>query len=102
MQSISVGDIFWLRTDKASVNHPHVIVRLEGEKVYACQITTNRRKLNLPGNVFLEPGEAGLEKLSIVETSKLSVVELSELGDYVGRLDGQKLSYIIEHALRKT
>ena len=56
--SISPGDIYWLKPqDENTIAHPQVVIAVEassqGESVTLCALTTNMRKLNMPGNVLL-------------------------------------------------
>ncbi len=61
----------------------------------ACALTTIIKRASLPGNVLLEAGEANLSKPSVVEVSKVSTVEKSQLGEYVGTLTKQRIVQIL-------
>ena len=97
------GDVYWLQTNDgvgAGVAHPHVIIWAErrGEPaqtlVHVCALTTNLKRLSLPGNVLLEPGEANLPRQSVVEVAKVLVVDSALLGAYVGSLSARRVQQI--------
>ncbi|MBL8015530.1 MAG: type II toxin-antitoxin system PemK/MazF family toxin [Candidatus Doudnabacteria bacterium] len=88
------GDIYWLKQGEG-ISHPCVIVSIDNEIITVCQLTTNMNKATLPGNVVLAAGEAGLEKQSIVEVSKVEQVTSSTLRDYIGTLSSQRVTEIL-------
>ena len=99
-QKIDQGDIYWLHLEKrhpfaSDYPHPHVVVENERSMVKLCAITTNMKKVNLPGNILLEAGEANLPKQSIVDVSRVSTVEKTELGEYIGSLGMQRVDQIL-------
>jgi len=44
-----------------------------------CALTSNLQRAAAPGNVLLEPGEAGLPKQSVVVVSQIFTVDKSQL-----------------------
>lgn len=103
---IRQGDIYWLQREssdgqRAGIPHPHVVIqddalndsRLETTVVIA--LTTNLRRLNMPGNILLDDGEAHLPKQSIVEVSKVSSVDKALLGAFIGQLDARRIQQIL-------
>jgi mRNA interferase MazF len=92
-----IGDVYWLIT-KSKFPHPHVVISVDRENVMLCQITTNAHKAIMPGNVSLEPGEAGLNKPSIVEVSKQTTVRVTDLGELIGKLTPNRLEQILAGA----
>ena len=57
--AVSPGDIYWLKPqDENAIAHPQVVIHVkassQGEIVTLCALTTNMRKLNMPGNVLLD------------------------------------------------
>lgn len=84
-----------------SVAHPHVVIQEDSlnhdesvSTVVVCALTTNARKVNFPGNILLEAGEANLPKQSIVEVSKIAIIEKAQLGEYIGALSEDRMKQI--------
>lgn len=102
--TIHEGDIYWLLPDPTETDtgilHPHVIlqpdaVTASGEPaVLACALTTNLKRVSLPGNVLLDAGEANLPKASVVEVAKDVLLPTSRLGAYIGTLSAPRLAQI--------
>ncbi len=90
---LQTGNIYWINL-KGSVAHPHVVISTEGETLTVCALTTNMNKLDLPGNILLSEGEGELKERSIVDVSKVSVINKLELGKYIGQLADHRLSEI--------
>ena len=94
--AIAPGNIYWLiPQEDGQISHPHVVIQIEGDVITLCALTTNRRKLSIPGNILLDEVEGNLPKHSIVEVSKLKVVSAEELGDYIGMLSPQRIEQIL-------
>lgn len=95
---INQGDVYWVQAD---IPHPHVVVQdnvfnhSRINSVVTCMLTTNIKRLNMPGNVLLEAGEANLPKQSVVEVSKVAAVEKAQLGEYIGTITGQRVAQIL-------
>ena len=103
---INQGDIYWVQLEdlsgsEPSICHPHVVIQeniLNHSRittVVACALTSNRKRANTPGNVLLEIGEANLPKQSIVEVSKVSTVDKTQLGEYIGSLTERRTHQIL-------
>lgn len=103
---INQGDVFWIQADKLSPyapgpTHPHVVVQADVlnrsriTTVVVCALTSNMRQANEPGNVLLDPDEAGLSRRSVVVVSQVSTVEKAHLGAYIGTLDAARLQQIL-------
>jgi len=103
---INQGDVYWVQLDDASglqagIPHPHVVIQenvLNHSRirtVVACAVTSNIKRASLPGNVLLEVGEAHLPKASVVEASKVSTVDKTQLGDYIGSLSEDRVNQIL-------
>jgi mRNA interferase MazF len=103
---INQGDIYWVQLEHSSdsesnIPHPYVVIQANifnqsrVHTVVASAVTSNRRRANLPGNVFIDIGEATLPKRSIVEVSKISTLDKSQLGEYIGTLSQQRVSQIL-------
>lgn len=103
--SIKQGNVHWVRLQddfytSSNISHPHVVIqddilnRSRIHTVVVCSITTNLRHANYPGNVFLEIAEANLPKQSIIEVSKVSTIQKSQLGDFIGTLSDKRIQQV--------
>ena len=103
---VSQGDVYWVTLKgvdglEPGVPHPHVVIqenvinRSRIHTVVVCGITTNSKRVNLPGNILLEAGEANLPRQSIVVVSQVSSVEKTRLGEYIGSLSRQRIDQIL-------
>jgi mRNA interferase MazF len=72
-----------------------VINRSRINTVVVCALTTNLSRAKAPGNVLLEAGEANLPRQSIVVVSQVSTVNKSQLGEYIGSLNEQRINQIL-------
>lgn len=99
-QEINQGDVYWV-TLQDKIPHPHVIIQTDLlnhsriHTVVACALTSNIKRGNSPGNVLLEVNEANLTKQSVVEVSKLSTVNKSQLGEFIGTLNPKRINQIL-------
>jgi mRNA interferase MazF len=102
--AIQQGDLYWLRLDDADesgIPHPHVVVQDDVfnhsriHTVIVCALTSNLKRAALPGNVLLDAGEGSLPRQSVVEVSKVSSVDKSQLTDYIGALSEQRIQQIL-------
>ncbi|MEO8181714.1 MAG: type II toxin-antitoxin system PemK/MazF family toxin [Deltaproteobacteria bacterium] len=100
------GDVFWIgpedsATASPSYAHPHVVVQEDVlnhsriPTVVVCALTTNLHRVNEPGNVLLEPGEASLPQHSVVLVSQISVVDKASLGQWIGALSDARVQQIL-------
>ena len=103
---INQGDIYWLLPDApdgaaSGIRHPHVVLQLDVlnhsrlNTVVVCALTSNLKRASRLGNVVLETGEGNLPKPSVVEVSKVSTVDKSLLGDYIGSLSMSRIDQIL-------
>jgi mRNA interferase MazF len=104
---INQGDIYWVQLEnpnelKPGIPHPYVVIQENVfnhsriDTVVACALTSNiKRVSNTPGNILLEAGEANLPKQSVVEVSKVSTVDKTQLGEYIGSLSEQRVNQIL-------
>jgi mRNA interferase MazF len=104
--AINQGDIYWVVLEYPSalelvVPHPYVVIQdnifnhSRIDTVVACALTSNLQRVSLPGNVLLEGGEANLPRPSVVEVSKVSTVNKTQLGDYIGTLSERRIDQIL-------
>lgn len=105
-RAINQGDIYWVPLEEPGglepgYTHPHVVIqddvltRSRINTVVICALTSNIKRANVPGNVTLEAGEANLPRQSVVEVSKVSTVDKTQLGEYIGSLSGQRINQIL-------
>jgi mRNA interferase MazF len=87
---------------EAAIPHPYVVIQdnlfnhSRIHTVVACALTSNiRRASNTPGNVLLAVGEGNLPKQSVVEVSKISTIDKSQLGEYIGTLAEGRINEIL-------
>lgn len=96
---IHKGDIYWLQQqNKENHAHPYVVIQdnaSDTKTVVVCALTTNMKKVSMPGNILLETGEADLPKQSIVDVSQVSTVATNQFGEYIGRLSQERVQQII-------
>jgi mRNA interferase MazF len=103
---INQGDIYWVQLETLSgaeprIRHPHVVIQdnvfnhSRIDTVVACALTSNRKRVSIPGNVLLEAGEANLVRQSVVEVSKISTIHKIQLGEYIGSLTDQRINQIL-------
>lgn len=103
-RAIHQGDIYWIRFDQSSetvsdIPHPYVVIQDDVlnhsrlKTVVVCALTSKLKRAALPGNILIEAGEAELPKASVIEVSKVSSVEKTLLGAYIGTLSEQRIAY---------
>jgi mRNA interferase MazF len=103
---INQGDVYWVKLDtpngwEAGIPHPHVVIQdnlfnhSRITTVVTCALTSNIKRANIPGNVLLDIGEANLTRHSVVEVSKISTVDKTQLGEYIGSLSQQRIHQIL-------
>lgn len=91
---MKIGDIYWIKTNE-EISHPQVIIKIEGKSLVVCGLTTNMKKISMPGNILLDPNEGNLEKQSIVEVSKELNIKSSDLDKYIGSLSSKRVEEIL-------
>lgn len=101
------GDVYWVQPEEPNglelgyYPHPYVVIqddlfnRSRINTVVVCALTSNMRQANEPGNVLLDVGEANLPKQSVVVVSKISTVDKTQLGEYIGPLTKQRINQIL-------
>lgn len=105
--SINQGDVYWIQsadTDESELGrypHPYVVIQDDVinhsriNTVVVCALTSNLKRANTPGNVFLDVGEANLPRQSVVEVSKVSTINKTQLGAYIGALSAERIKQIL-------
>lgn len=106
-RAINQGDVFWVQPRDSTAAelgyHPHPYVVIQDDilnrsriaTVVVCALTSNLRQAKLPGNVLLDPGEAGLPKQSVVDVSKVSALDKILLGEQIGALSPRRIQQIL-------
>jgi mRNA interferase MazF len=103
---IKQGDVYWIDQDEPGgsepgYRRPFVIVQnnifnqSKINTVVVCALTTNIQRAKSPGNVFLEAGEGGIPKPSVVNISQLMTIDRRELVEYCGSLPMNKIQKIL-------
>jgi len=103
---INQGDVYWIKSDhltglKSDISHPQVVIQdnllnhSRIQTVVVCALTSNLKRVNMPGNVLLEVDEANLPRQSVVEIAKVSSIHKSQLGEYVGSLSEKRVQQIL-------
>lgn len=92
---IELGNIYWIEFE-GRIPHPHVVIEVnDTSQITVCAITTNRKKIHMPGNILLDIGEGNLEKQSIVDVSDVQNINRSLLGDHIGKLSKKRIDEIL-------
>ncbi|NCP15517.1 type II toxin-antitoxin system PemK/MazF family toxin [bacterium] len=103
---INQGDIYWIELEEPSgsepgYRHPHVVMQnnlfnqSRIQTVVVCQLTSNLKRAEAPGNILLSKEETGLSKDSIVNVSQILTVDKSRLGEYVRTLSPKRVREIL-------
>ena len=101
------GDIFWVRfgpsgDSSPTGKRPAVIIqndllnRSRINTTVVALLTSNQKLAQIPGNVLLKKGAAGLSKTSVVVVSQITTVDKARLLEKIGTLSKQKTEKIIQ------
>ncbi len=104
---IRQGEIYWLDLGEPSgsapgYHRPFVVIqndmfnRSPIDTAVVCALTSNLRRAEAPGNVLLQPREAGLSKQSVVNVSQIYTVDKQELTEKIGTLSPKRVLEILE------
>ena len=104
---IRQGDIYWIELEEPSgsapgYRHPHVVIQNNVfnqsriNTVVVCSLTSNLERARSPGNVLLNPQEAGLPKQSVVLVTQIFTVDKSQLVEFMGSLDPRRIQQILD------
>jgi mRNA interferase MazF len=102
---IKQGDLFWLNLGEPKgsgpgFRHPYVVVQSDLfnvskiQTVVVCELTSNLKMAEAPGNVLLRKGEGNLKKESVVNVSQLYTVDKSVLVEKIGALTRDRMTKI--------
>jgi len=97
---VNRGDVFWISPNKTNkiesdYTHPYVVIQEEADSLTVCTLTTNLKCAKEPGNVLLDEGEANLPKQSVIVVSQVSIVDKTQLGEYIGTLTEQRVRQVL-------
>ena len=104
---INQGDIFWIELDKPLGSEPgylHPLVVVQNNifnnsrinTVVVCALTSNLKRVEAPGNVLLDKGEANLPKKSVVNISQITTVDKRQLIEKIGTLSSKRVQEILD------
>ncbi|MGB1287151.1 MAG: type II toxin-antitoxin system PemK/MazF family toxin, partial [Aggregatilineales bacterium] len=93
---MQTGAIHWLNSEYSEIAHPHVIIDIDAAEnmITVCALTSNLKRVSLPGNILLNINEANLSRQSVVEVSKVTTVDISQLGTHIGTLNETRMTQI--------
>jgi len=105
--TIRQGDLFWLdlgepNSSGPGFRHPYVVVQSDLfnvsriRTVVVCELTTNPKRAEAPGNVQLRRGEAGLKRDTVVNISQVYTVDKAILAERIGALSPSRIAEIFE------
>jgi len=102
---IQQGEVYWLTfAGVGSVpagRRPAMIVQGDAfnrsaiNTTIVAAITSNLRLADMPGNVRLRKGEAGLPRPSVVNASQLRTIDRARLIDRIGAVTDERLTEIL-------
>lgn len=97
---VNRGEIYWISPNETNkiesdYTHPHVVIQEEADRLIVCALTSNLKRAKEPGNVLLDEGEANLLKQSVIVVSQMSIVDKSQLGEYIGTLTKQRIQQVL-------
>jgi mRNA interferase MazF len=103
---IRQGEVYWLHFgapvgSEPAGRRPALVVQHDRfnrsaiSTTVVASITSTLRLGDMPGNVRLRLGEAGLPRPSVVNVSQLRTIDRSRLGERVGRLSPDRMREVL-------
>jgi mRNA interferase MazF len=102
---IRQGEVYWLHLfgigSEPAGRRPAIIVQADHfnrsaiNTAVVAAITSNLRLAEMPGNVRLRKGEAGLPQACVVNVSQLRTVDRSRLSDRIGAVGDDRMTQIL-------
>jgi mRNA interferase MazF len=104
---INQGDVFWVDLGEPAGSEPayrhlylviqnNVFNRSRISTVVVCSLTSNLQRVESPGNVLLEKGEANLPKSSVVNITQLFTVDKRDLTEKIGSISRDRITQVLE------
>ena len=104
---IQQGEVYWLqfgreRGSEPAGRRPALVVQHDRfnrsalATTVVAAITSSLRMAQMPGNVRLPKGEAGLPKPSVVNVSQLAMVDKVRLTEKLGQLGARRMSMVLQ------
>lgn len=101
------GDLLWVklpvaRGSEPAGHRPALVLQGNGfnksriNTVIIAAITSNLKYANMPGNVSLKKGEAGMPKASVINLSQLHSIDRQYVEAKIGSLSGEKMKDVVE------
>ena len=102
---IRQGEVYWLHLfgigSEPAGRRPAIVVQADHfnrsaiNTAVVAAITSNLRLAEMPGNVRLRKGEAGLPQPSVVNVSQLRTVDRSRLSERIGVVADGRMAQIL-------
>jgi mRNA interferase MazF len=104
---INQGDVFWVDLGEPAGSEPayrhlylviqnNVFNRSRISTVVVCSLTSNLQRVESPGNVLLEKGEANLPKSSVVNITQIFTVDKRDLTEKIGSISRDRFIQVLE------
>jgi mRNA interferase MazF len=102
---IRQGDVYWLHLlgigSEPAGRRPAIVVQADHfnrsaiNTAVVAAITSNLRLGDMPGNVRLRKGEAGLSQPSVVNVSQLRTVDRARLAERIGSVSADRVAQVL-------
>ncbi|MFO7661851.1 MAG: type II toxin-antitoxin system PemK/MazF family toxin [Chloroflexota bacterium] len=103
---VDQGDVYWVdlgdpQGSEPGFRRPYVVIQNNTynhsaiNTVIVCALTSNIRRAEVPGNVLLDEGEAGLPKSSVVLVTQLFTVDKRDLVEKIGAVSPGRVRQIL-------
>jgi mRNA interferase MazF len=104
---IHQGDIYYIDLVEPSgsgpgYRQPHVVIQnnifnqSRLNTVMVCALSSNLRRAEIPGNLQIDVGEAGLPRQSVVLVTQVFTVHKSQLVEYIGTVSAHRIRQILD------
>jgi mRNA interferase MazF len=104
---VNQGDVYWIdlgdpQGSEPGYRRPYVVIQNNTynhsaiHTTIVCALTSNTRRAQVPGNVLLREGEAGLPKPSVVVVTQVFTVDKRDLAEQIGTLSASRVRQILQ------